>query len=153
MVEECRDPNPTPRYHGAHHELSMAIKCQKCNESIQSWKCQESEHSCMTCRNRGTLDNYEECTCYKNCGKSKTGYSCECYEIYGVLEGFCLGCRYACNEASCECTCSNCQQCMCRMCCEDLKEHPYVDNMTGKMEKNMMLSVKKVKTKRVNVPA
>ena len=29
----------------------------------------------------------------------------------------------------------------------------YVDNMTGKMKKNMMLSVKKVKVKRVNVPA
>ena len=29
----------------------------------------------------------------------------------------------------------------------------YVDNMTGKTKKNMMLSVKKVKVKRVNVPA
>ena len=29
----------------------------------------------------------------------------------------------------------------------------YVDNMTGKMKKNMMLSVKNVKIKRVNIPA
>ena len=29
----------------------------------------------------------------------------------------------------------------------------HVDNMTGKMEKNMMLSIKKVNVKRVNVPA
>ena len=30
---------------------------------------------------------------------------------------------------------------------------PTVNNMTGKTKKNMMLSVKKVKVKRVNVPA
>ena len=29
----------------------------------------------------------------------------------------------------------------------------HVDNMTGKMKKNMMLSIKKVNVKRVNVPA
>ena len=125
MVEECRDPNPIPRYHGTHHELSMAIMCQKCIESIQNCKCQESEYPCMTCKNRRTLDKDEECKYCKNCGKSKIGTSCECFKICGVLEDFCLGCCHACKEASRECIGFHCQQLNC-ICCEDCKEYPCI---------------------------
>ena len=123
MVEECSDPNLTPRYRGAHHELSMTIKCQKCSESIQNCKCQKIGHSCMTCKNRGTLDKYGECTCCINCGKSQIGNSCDCCEICGEPKDFCLGCCNACKEVPCECTCFYCQQPNC-ICCEDCREYP-----------------------------
>ena len=123
MVEECSEPNLTPRYRGAHHELSMTIKCQKCSESIKNCKCQKIGHPCMTCKNRGTLDKYGECTCCINCGKSQIGNSCDCCEICGEPKDFCLGCCNACKEVPCECTCSYCQQPNC-ICCEDCQEYP-----------------------------
>ena len=123
MVEECRDPNLTPWHRGAHHESSMITKCQKCKKSIQKCKCQESEHFCMTCTNRGTLDKYGECTCCIRCGKSQIGNSCDCCEICGEPKEFCLGCCNACEEVICECTCFHCQQTNC-ICCKDCKEYP-----------------------------
>ena len=119
MVAVRGDPDPIPRHHGAHHKPAMAIKRQKYNEPSQNWECQESEQPCMTCNIGGTLDNYEECTCYFE--KFRTGNSCECHEICGVLKDLCSECRHAYDEVSCECTCSLCQQSVC-MDCENCKE-------------------------------
>ena len=108
MVAVRGDPDPTPRHHGAHHELAMAIKRQKCNEPSQNWECQESEHFCMTCKFGRTLDNYEERTCYFQ--KLRTSNSHECYETCGTLEDFCSECCQNYDEGSCECTGPLCQQ-------------------------------------------
>ena len=65
----------------------------------------------MTCKFGGTLDNYEECTCYFQ--KLRKSNSCEFYETCGTLEDFCSECCQVYDEAFCECTCPLCQQLAC----------------------------------------
>ena len=136
MVEERSELNLAPQYRGLHHDYSTMIKCQECSEPIKNCKCQRTGHLCKTCKDRGSLDKYGDCTCCTNCRGSQIGNSCNCCEVCGEPKDSCLGCCNACNEVSCECICSYCQQPSC-VCCKDCRKYPCTcEQYNGQNEEN-----------------
>ena len=120
---ERSEPNLAPQYRGLHHEHSTMTKSQVCSDPIKNCKCQRTGYLCKTCKDRGSLDKYGDCTCCINCGGSQIGNSCNCCKVCGEPKDFCPGCCNACKEVLCECICSYCQQSSC-ICCGDCRKYP-----------------------------